>query len=166
MTETKVRLKSRKQHILSLSSGTWVKMGHCQQAQIQDYLCFVRSEWVWGISYADCRAINNILMWWGCVCLFAWHLGFNSRRKIPYLHDPTNTSHLKRIQMRDGPTILPQSPSTTGKATYSDLDWLNIPLWSAFWKPNLQYVSIVWMYWAAIKVLGCEQGFEMKYFSY
>lgn len=99
------------------------------------------------------------------MCLLAWHLGFNSQRKIPYLHDPTNTRHLKRIQMRDGPSFFPEPPSKQHMATQSDLGWLNIPLWFVFWKPSLHYVSIVCMYWAPTKVLDCEKGFEMKYFN-
>lgn len=50
-------------------------------------------------------------------------------------------------------------------ATHSDLGWLNIPLWSVFWKPSLRRVPIVCMHWAPTKVLDCEKGFEMKYFN-
>lgn len=59
-----------------------VDVDYCQQVQIEDCFCIVPSEWlpsVRGISYADCGAINNILLWCGRVCLLAWHLGFNSR---------------------------------------------------------------------------------------
>lgn len=110
-----MRFRSKKLHYSVLPFvEQWVELDYRQQVQVEDYFCIVHREWLLSVSIssADCRAINNILLGWGFVfvsCLLALHLGFNSARKIPYLHDPSNASHLKRIQMRNSPSISPIS---------------------------------------------------------
>lgn len=101
-------------HGFQATSSNWRLFLHCSQRVIAR---------VWGISYAVCRAINNILLWCRRVFLLAWHLRFNSGRgkkkkkkkknQVPYLRDLTNTSHLKRIQIRNAASVLPQPPLTT-----------------------------------------------------
>lgn len=90
-------------HGFPATSSNWRLFLHCSQRAIAGE---------WGISYADCWAINNILLWCRRVFLLAWHLRFNSgggrkKEKLSpaYLRDPTNMSHLKRIQMRDAASL-------------------------------------------------------------
>lgn len=48
-----------------------VELDYSQQVQIEDYFCVVHSEWLLSrsISYADCRATNNMVCVRVCVSI-------------------------------------------------------------------------------------------------
>lgn len=122
--------------------------------------------WVRGISYADCRAINNILLWWGRVCLLAWHLGFNSGGK-------KKKSHICMILLTQAIwreyrwEMFPPFSHNLLQQQCMATQWPWLITHSSsvcilITQPSLCVCSV---HVAPTRVLDCEKEFEMKYFN-